>query len=202
MAEPSNDVERELVNLEAELKRLEAEYTMYFAGRLKRPPVETQKRVAGMVTRLDRRFIPNFGTKFRFTTLQTRHAKLNQLWERALRAREEGRSGPFARAPEAGPPSPPPASRPPVETDRAMTFTDPAHDVDKLRALHEKVSDARQQTGQAAVPFDEFAELVRGQVAQMKEQGRGEVAFRVAVKDGKVSLTAKGSKGGDGTGGA
>ena len=127
MAEPSNDVERELVNLEAELKRLEAEYTMYFAGRLKRPP---------------------------------------------------------------------------VETDRAMTFTDPAHDVDKLRALHEKVSDARQQTGQAAVPFDEFAELVRGQVAQMKEQGRGEVAFRVAVKDGKVSLTAKGSKGGDGTGGA
>jgi hypothetical protein len=34
----SPDIERELQVLEAELRRLEGEYNMYFAGRLPRPP--------------------------------------------------------------------------------------------------------------------------------------------------------------------
>ena len=36
-------VERELKILEGELRQLEAEYNMYFAGRLPRPPVETRR---------------------------------------------------------------------------------------------------------------------------------------------------------------
>ena len=40
----ATEIERELKGLEAELRQLEAEYNMYFAGRLPRPPVETQRR--------------------------------------------------------------------------------------------------------------------------------------------------------------
>src|SRR5689334_14736501 len=68
----SVDIDRELVVLEAELKRLEAEYNMYFAGRLPRPPWETRSRVEAMVKRLDRTHIGNTGTRFRFSTLQSR----------------------------------------------------------------------------------------------------------------------------------
>ena len=71
MAE-ATDVDRDLALLEAELKRLEAEYNMFFAGRLPRPPWETRARVLAIVKRIDRMPINNYGDKFRFNTLQSR----------------------------------------------------------------------------------------------------------------------------------
>ena len=53
----------------------------------------------------------------------------------------------------------------------------------------------RRQTGQDAIPFHKFADLVKTQVEQMKQKGTGEVAFRVAMKDGKVAFTARSMKG-------
>ena len=52
MPDEKPDVARELTTLEAELKRLEAEYNMFFAGRLPRPPWETRGRVQALVKRL------------------------------------------------------------------------------------------------------------------------------------------------------
>ena len=96
MAE-SDDLQKDVATFTAELTRLEAEYNMYFAGRLQRPPWEQRKRVELMAKRLDRTHIANYGQRFRFTTLQTRLAKASGLWDRGLRAREEGRPGPFAQ---------------------------------------------------------------------------------------------------------
>ena len=39
--------------------------------------------------------------------------------------------------------------------------------------------------------FDKFAKLVSTQVRALKEKGSTDVAFRVAIKDGKVALTAR-----------
>jgi hypothetical protein len=50
----SEDLQRDLNTLTAELKRLEAEYNMYFAGRLPRPPWETRGRVDALVKKIDR----------------------------------------------------------------------------------------------------------------------------------------------------
>ena len=41
MADPK-ELERELQILESDLRKLEGEYNMYFAGRLPRPPWETR----------------------------------------------------------------------------------------------------------------------------------------------------------------
>ena len=54
MAAEQSEHERELHMLEAELKRLEAEYNMFFAGRLPRPPWETRTRVTGLFKKFDR----------------------------------------------------------------------------------------------------------------------------------------------------
>ena len=83
--------------LEADLKQLEAEYNMFFSGRLPKPPWETRARVEALVKQFDRGHIPNTGDRFRFTTLQSRYATFIDLWDRGLRAREEGRPGPFAQ---------------------------------------------------------------------------------------------------------
>jgi hypothetical protein len=191
------DVERDLLRLEADLKQLEAEYNMFFAGRLPRPPWETRARVESLVKHYDRAPITNYGLRFRFTTLQTRFATFVDLWDRGQRAREEGRSGPFAQPPKAAP------------EDRAAqqqrilhvaAFSDPLREMEKLHDLYESLSSARRDTGAAAVPFHKFAELVKTQVARMKAGGSPEVAFRIAIKDGKVNLTARALKGVPGAG--
>ncbi len=192
MAEPLTDVARELAQLESELKRLEAEYNMFFAGRLPRPPWETRGRVAAMVKRLDRARLSNYGDRFRFTTLQSRFAAFADLWDRGLRAREEGRPGPFAQ------PARTAGQKPGRPGDRIMhvtTFSDPLREMDKLHDLYDSLADARREAGQDPIPFHRFADLIKTQVAGLKEKGSAEVAFRVAMKDGKVTFTARALRG-------
>ena len=193
MAEPSVDVDRELMVLEAELKRLEAEYNMFFAGRLPRPPWETRGRVEAMVKRIDRMHVSNYGDRFRFSTIQARYSTFIDLWDRGLRAREEGRPGPFAQPrPTAAPPKP---QRPQDRIVYVATFSDPLREMDKLHDLYDSLADARRESGQDAIPFHKFAELIKTQVATFKDKGSSEVAFRVAVKDGKVAFTARAMRG-------
>lgn len=191
MAEPS-DVERELLALEADLKRLEAEYTMYFSGRLPRPPWELRARVDAALKRLDRARIVNYGERFRFESLQSRFVSFVDLWERGMRAREEGRPGPFPQRAATDDPRP----RAEARVVHVATFTDPLREGDKLRELYASVSEARREAGEDRIPFNRFAELVRTQVEAFREKGSPEVAFRVAIKDGRVAFTARGLRGG------
>ena len=177
--------------LEAELKRLEAEYHMFFAGRSPRPPLEARGRVEALVKRLDRMRLTSIGERFRFTTLQSRYATFVDLWDRGLRAREEGRAGPF------------PAPSPSVEKsqragDRVLAIAalnEPMREMKKVQDLYESVAEARREAGEDTIPFHKFAELIKTQVSAFREKGSGEVAFRVAVKNGKVAFTARATRG-------
>jgi hypothetical protein len=194
---PISETERDLQRLEAALKQLEAEYNMFFAGRLPRPPWETRGRVEALVKRYDRAYIQNYGDRFRFTTLQSRFAAFVDLWDRGLRAREEGRSGgPFVPKRRDKPPEPK------RHQDRIMlvtSFRDPLKEMDKLHDLYDALVEARREIGEEAVPFHKFAELVKNQVNLLTSEGHPEVAFRVAVKDGKVNFTARATKEGEGS---
>jgi hypothetical protein len=184
------DIERGLQVLEVEIKKLEAEYNMYFSGRLPKPPWETRSRVDAMVKQFDRSYIQNYGDRFRFNTLQSRYASLVDLWDRGLRAREEGRAGPFAQKRTT------PADvvkKPEDKILRVAAFRDPNKEMDKLRELYDSVAEARKAVGDEPVPFHRFADLVKSQVKKLKAPGT-EVTFRVSVKDGKVNFTAKAVK--------
>jgi hypothetical protein len=185
------DIQHDLQALAADLKRLEAEYNMFFAGRLPRPPWETRGRVEATIKRWDRGYIPATGDRFRFESLQSRFQALADLWDRGLRAREEGRPGPFSH---------PAAQRPKKrETETKVlnvtAFQDPTRETDKLHSLYDSLMDARRQSGEDVVPFHKFAALVKEQVVKLRGAGSAEVAFRVAVRDGKVSFTVRGMKG-------
>jgi hypothetical protein len=193
VAEELTEVARELQVLEVELKRLEAEYNQFFGGRLPRPPWETRSRVETMVKRLDRMSISNTGDRFRFGTLQSRFSTFVELWDRGLRAREEGRPGPFAQPR-------PVAAKERTEDDRILhvtTVRDPMREMGKLHELYDQLVEARKTAGKQAMPFHQFAELVKTQVSSLKSKGSGEVALRVAVRDGKLALTAKPMKSGE-----
>ncbi len=192
MAEQT-EIQRDLQALTAELRQLEVEYTMFFSGRLPRPPWETRSRVEAIIKKWDRSRIDSAADRFRFNTLQSRFYTFADLWDRGMRAREEGRPGPFSPRTPAERPA---ADRP--DADRVVTvvsFSDPRKEMDKLQMLYESLMDARREAGEKVVPFHKFADLVKEQVKQLRAQGNPEVAFRVAVKDGQVSLTARGLKG-------
>jgi hypothetical protein len=193
MPEPT-EVQRDLLTLEADLKRLEAEYNMFFSGRARRPPLETRGRVEAMVKRWDRGHIETAADRFRFETLQSRFQKFVDLWDRGLRAREEGRPGPFGQPlPKAAPKKPEPAES---KVLHVTAFRDPMREMDKLHSLYDTLMDARRQVGDDVVPFHRFAALVKDQVTKLRDTGSPEVAFRVAMKDGKVNFTVRGLKGG------
>jgi hypothetical protein len=188
------DISQDLRQLETDLKRLEAEYNMFFAGRLPRPPWETRSRVETLIKRWDRRRIDTSVDRFRFQTLQSRYSSFVDLWDRGQRAREEGRPGPFAQAP------PKAAERKKGQPGanrivHVTAFRDPLTEGDKLKTLYESLMEARRESGDEVVPFGRFEALVNAQVAKFKGSGSGEVAFRVAVNDGKVTFTARGLKG-------
>jgi hypothetical protein len=71
------------------------------------------------------------------------------------------------------------------------TLRDPLQEMDKLHVLYDRLVQERKDAGQAAMPFHKFAELVKTQVSSMKDQGNEEVALRVAVRSGKLALTAR-----------
>ena len=189
-----SDLEPDIRALEAELRKLEAEYNMYFAGGLPRPPWETRSRVEQLMKRLERSAVSD-GTsvdRFRQQTLQSRLATFVDLWDRGLRAREEGRPGPFSRRRAAE------ADTAKQSADRIVyvtVFADPVKELDRLHDLYERLTDVRRELGAAQVPFHKFAGLIREKVTAMKRKGVPEVAFRVAVHDGKITFTARGLKG-------
>jgi len=208
-----SEFDRELHALEAELKRLEAEYNMFFAGRFPRLPWDQRARVDAMVKRMDRMPIQNTGDRFRFQTVQSRWAAFTELWERQLKAQEMGRRpgrpagaarGPEPRAPERVPEAPAPraaAAAPPVEPaaprpaprDRIVAtarLTDPGAQEERVQALYAQMTQARRDAGEKPVEYERFTALVRAQVQKLGAGGQ-EVAFRVELKDGKVKLAAE-----------
>jgi hypothetical protein len=194
------ELERDLNLLEASLRRLEIEYTMYFAGQLPKPPWDSRRRVEVLLRRFDRAYIQSGVDRFRLSTLQSRFSTFTELWDRALRAREEGRPGPFSRGSREAAPTKPAAEAPPAErVVGAAVISDFARDGSTVEALYESLVEARRSVGaDEPFPFHRFAQIVKGQVKKLQQAGSKDVAFRVAVKDGKVALTARGVKGTDG----
>jgi hypothetical protein len=142
VAEPSTDTERESQVLEIELKRLEAEYNMFFAGAAAAPAVGD--------TRPRRRARASASTACGSKTTASvplQHASITFCHVRRplgsrLRAREEGRPGPFASsAPRAASRS----ARPWPIASGGHHVPRSAAEMDKLHELYESVAEARSE---------------------------------------------------------
>lgn len=208
--------DRDIQLLEGELKRLEAEYNMFFAGRLARLPHQTRARVDTLVKQQDRVPMRNTADRFRFESLQARFTAFCDLWDRTIKAREEGRAEPAVRgrgrsvpvAPAATPgasaayepvkgggspgtAAPSSRSRRPDGVVAEERFDGGSNDAARLRELHARLNQARTAAGEAAVPYERFETLVNSQLAKLGGQQATAVAFRVAVKEGKITVTAR-----------
>jgi hypothetical protein len=208
MAPPKSDFDKQMQHLDAEIRRLEAEYNMFFAGRLPRPPFETKNRVQALVKKHDNSFIRNTADRFRFETLQTRFYKFLELVDRQMTARELGR--PMIGRPTAAPPPTPAPQGAQGVADRARESAEKHADKaeqekvvkfgrgdagadSRVKELYEQLAAAKKQVGEAPVAYERVAALVKAQVTKFGDENTN-VAFKIALKDGKVSLTVKPEK--------
>lgn len=186
------EIEHDLNRLDGELKQLEAEYTMFFAGRLPKPPWETRARVDAAMKQIDREPIKNTALKFRFSTIQSRYAAFVELWDRGMRAKEEGRSGGLSTQPDMRAPG----RQERADAGRAMPAVAgrPRQAEQTLNALYETLTEARRQVGAPQISFERFSDVVSKEIDRLRAAGKSGVTFRVAIKDGKAHLTARTSK--------
>ncbi len=196
MAPPKSDWEKQMIHLDGEIRRLEAEFNMFFAGRLPRPPWETKTRVAALIKKHDNSYIRNTADRFRFESLQSRYQKFIELCDRQLTNRELGRpmfgaprrtegtqGAQRAQGAEAAPGAP---------GESVVSFGRAATD-ERVKELYDQLAAAKQQAGEAPIAYDRVAALVKAQVSKFSGDGNN-VAFKIAMKDGKVSLTVKAEK--------
>lgn len=190
------DIEREIDRLEADLKKLETEYNLFFAGRSAKPPWDARTKVEAAVKKLDRTPIAHTATRFRFTTVQARFVALVELWERTQRSREEGRAMPVGvrRGDPVAQTAHPLAhgrERPGEDVRFGVTLSEPHRERNAVTALYDALSAARREVGATDVPFPKFEALVLSQIGKVRAAGGGDVFFRVYLKDGKAHFTAR-----------
>lgn len=186
----------DLDRIDVMLRQLQVKWDLFFNGAEKKPPSELQTQVETFIKRLANSEIRNNGDRFRFQGLSSRYTTFNELWQKKIRAREEGRA--YGRhgikAEDTAPvrPHAPPERPHAPDQPREFRVADAARDGDAVRALYDHYVEERRRVGETAPAFDSFQALIGKQAQRIRaEKGAQAVDFRLETRDGKVSLKAK-----------
>jgi hypothetical protein len=195
--------EDDLDQLERMLRQIQIEWEKFFGGVEKKPPADLKSRLEGIIKRYAYAEIRNNTERFRYQALSSRYNTFNELWNKRMRAIEEGRPlglhGRMAgQAPAPAAAAAPAPSAPPTPAARAAAAAEfrvrsAEKDQSAVRALYDQFLQARQQAGEkGTVKFDNFQKLISQQASKiMADKGAQAVDFRLETKEGKVSLKAK-----------
>ncbi len=177
-------IENELAVLERGLTALRVEYERFFTGDLKKPPVQTKKRIEDLFRRLEDVHVDRAADRFRLQNLQSRFSSLTELWEKRLLQREQGKLVPARPAP---PPSREEAAPAPGRDAEASASVSRKGRVD-LMPIFERFCDARRALGEdvSRLKYERFEELLKKQAAAIrKETGASRLVFEVLTVEGK-----------------
>jgi hypothetical protein len=194
----------DLETIERSIRRLQIEWDKFFGGFEKKPPGDLKLRLEALLRLHAHSEIRNATERFRYQGLTARYNTLSELWNKRLRAKEEGRAfGAHGLKAEVLPPAPPPP--PEVEAPRPaaaaaaraqeteIRVKNPERDVAAVQALYQRFLAERKRTGETAgVKYESFQKLIGQQTQRLlAEKGGQAVDFRLETKDGRVSLKAK-----------
>jgi hypothetical protein len=164
----------------ADVQQLRVDFERFFSGALLFPPEDLRQRVQAQLRGLRNANAATAVERFRLGDIEARFIAYNELFNRRLRDREEGRK----RAPQA---PPPPAQR----YDPAAGIVIGLHpSAAAVEALYAGLAGG----GADGPRFDltTFGTYLQRQAAAIRDKtGCEEVNFRLAVEDGKLKLKAR-----------
>ena len=201
-------VEEDLAKIEEGIFKLQKEWDRFFSGQERKAPFEARQRLDRLVRRYIGVELRNNIERFRFQSLTAKYNTLSDLWNRKLRAIEEGRplsSVQLKHVREAEAEATATASAPvaaPSAGSKSMQSSAPARaevrlstlreDEQGVKDLYEQFRAARASVGESEVKFESFRKLIAQQRSRLlEEKDAVAVDFRVALQNGKVALKAK-----------
>lgn len=175
------------------IRQLQIEWEKFFSGVEKKPPNEAKDRLEGVIRRYAYSEIRNNAERFRYQGLVARYNTFSELWNKRLRAREEGRVAGLHIPRTLASLAPPAPSARTASPTGEVRIQQPDRDEEALRSLFDQFLAKRKETGETgAVKFEAFQKLVSQQATRiLAAKGARAVDFRLETKDGKVSLKAK-----------
>lgn len=200
-------LEEDLEKIDEGIFKLQKEWDRFFSGQERKAPFEAKQRLDRLVRRYVGVEIRNNVERFRFQSLTAKYNTLSDMWNRKLRAIEEGRplssvQLKHVREAEAEAAAAAPAPARPSAGSRTMESSGPTiaevrlstlrDDEQGVKALYDQFKAARASVGESEVKFESFKKLIAQQRTRLlEEKDAVAVDFRVALQDGKVALKAK-----------
>lgn len=188
----------DLDQLNTSIRQLQTKWEMFFSGIERKPPSELQRKIEGVIRQYAFQEIRNNTERFRYQSLTARYNTFNELWQKRLRAREEGKA--FGvhglKADVLPPPAPEREHVVPAGgggTGREFRVASPEGDAAAVRALYDRYVEERERLGEGgAPPYESFRQLIGQQTTKiLGDKGAKAVDFRLDSSHGKVSLKAR-----------
>lgn len=182
------DIEQDIRQMEELLRDLEKGYDAFFGGLERTPPAKIEAVVQSLVRAYGVRPVQNAGQAFRLKGLTARYNAMKQVWQRRLRALEDGK-GPAAQRPV--------APRPQVHLRQPTTeyiTADPRHEAERIQHLFDTYRHFRQECGETTekLKAESFQRALAEKVQKIKETHRVDSVLIRLVKDGgKTRIVAK-----------
>ena len=188
----------EIDKLEEDIRLLAIQFRLFFSGVRKLPPTEDRRRLEERMRDMTRGKLRDNVSRFRHATLNARYNRLQELWSRQMREREEGpidfkqrKAALEAADADGGTPEP---RRPPVTSTTLDSYVrvSSSSNGEAMNELHHLITEANQKLGKAAPTVEQVRTLVEKQAEQLRSKyGVEAIAFKVETVDGKVKLKAK-----------
>ncbi len=180
MAE-NKDFERDLTRLDNDISQIKRDFEIYFAGASKKPPLDALKKLDQTIKRASLTQGLSYAQRFRYNTLAARFNSYRDLWDKQMRAKEEGRS----------PGGVPPHAEIRHRTQPVVPAEPPTSRAEKI---FKDYLTARQQTGETAgsLTYQNFSHQLQEQKKALLEKLRcKDIEFYVAIENGRTKLKAR-----------
>ncbi len=181
----ASDLRVDLDRLDVMISDLKVLYEQYFLGVITLPPDKAHNEVKAFIRKLRKAPFKTAASSFRLRSVETRYNTLYTYWQRVLREREEGtysRDVFKANLRERNALADEKANTSQGAAERSLTSL-----YDSYREALEKTTGKKQ-----TIDFEAFQKSLVKRAKELKERhGVTRLAFKVVVKDGKVSVQAK-----------
>jgi hypothetical protein len=211
MPEP-NPFDDELNKIEIGIRQLKLQYDMFFSGVVPRQPHEVRKGLEILIKVIGNSPMQRFADRYRYNSLAAKYQTMVELWNKMLRAKEEGRLRPgipgfvepVRRAPaEAAEPSEPAAGPAGAAARRdpaakaefyRSSFANPAVEDESFRVFYDRYMEANRLAGGEdvkRVSYKSFLKQITAKTQAIRQKaGCDAVTYSIVVKNGGVSLKA------------
>ena len=87
--EEAANLEKTLLKIEDDIRKLKIDFDIYFNGSTKRPPLEARARLESQIKRISDNRSMSYSQRYQLNSLISRYTSYRELWRRALKVRGE-----------------------------------------------------------------------------------------------------------------